>query len=101
MALRQQQLEAKLRKADSFAVIAPRSSYSESEAALVESFVRKGGKLLLVSDPSRPQQINSLAEWFGLDFLPDYLYNTIDYDLNFRNIFVRDFQPDRLTTRAG
>ncbi len=97
LALRQQQLEAKLRKADSFAVIAPRSSYSESEAALVESFVRKGGKLLLVSDPSRPQQINSLAEWFGLDFLPDYLYNTIDYDLNFRNIFVRDFQPDRLT----
>ena len=94
---RQQQLAANLRQADSFVVIAPRVSFSKSEAALVESFVRKGGKLLLISDPSRPHQINSLAERFGLDFQPDYLYNTIDYDLNFRNIFVRDFQPDRLT----
>ena len=97
----QQQLAAKLRQADSFVVIAPQISYSESEAALVESFVRKGGKLLLISDPSRPQQINSLAERFGLDFQPDYLYNTIDYDLNFRNIFVRDFQPDRVTAGLG
>ena len=87
----------KLRQADSFAVILPQTPYSDAEAALVESFVRKGGKLLLVSDPSRPQQINSLAERFGLDFQPDYLYNTVDYDLNYRNIFVRDFQPGRLT----
>ena len=33
-----------------------------------------------------------------MDFQADYLYNTVDYDLNFRNIFVRDFQPDRLTS---
>ena len=97
IAPRYQQLAAKLRQADSFAVILPQTPYSDAEAALVESFVRKGGKLLLVSDPSRPQQINSLAERFGLDFQPDYLYNTVDYDLNYRHIFVRDFQPDRLT----
>ena len=90
-------LAAKLREADSFAVILPRVSFSRAEAALVDNFVRKGGRLLLVSDPSRPQQINSLAEQFGLDFQADYLYNTVEYDLNFRNIFVRDFQPDRLT----
>ncbi len=90
-------LAAKLREADSFAVILPRVSFSKAEAALVDNFVRKGGRLLLVSDPSRPQQINSLAEQFGLDFQADYLYNTVEYDLNFRNIFVRDFQPDRLT----
>ena len=95
---RLQRLAAKLRQADSFAVILPQTPYSDAEAALVESFVRKGGKLLLVSDPSRPQRINTLAERFGLDFQPDYLYNTVDYDLNFRNIFVRDFQPDRLTS---
>ena len=95
--LRQQQFAAKLRQAHSFAVIAPRVAFSKSEVALVESFVRKGGKLLLVTDPSRRQRINTLASRFGLDFQQDYLYNTIDYDLNFRNIFVRDFQPDRLT----
>ena len=98
---RLQQLAAKLRQADSFAVILPQMPFSDSEAALVERFVSKGGKLLLVSDPSGPQQINSLAERFGLDFQPDYLYNTVDYDLNFRNIFVRDFQPDRLTSGLG
>ena len=94
---RLQQLAAKLRRADSFAVILPQTPFSDAEARLVERFVAKGGKLLLVSDPSRPQQINTLAERFGLDFQPDYLYNTVDYDLNYRNIFVRDFQPDRLT----
>ena len=98
---RLQYLAARLRQADSFAVILPQTPYSGAEAALVERFVRKGGKLLLVSDPSRPQRINTLAERFGLDFQPDYLYNTVENDLNFRNIFVRDFQPDRLTAGLG
>ena len=94
---RVQQLEEKLRRADSFLVILPQQPYSEAEAALVERFVQKGGKLLLVSDPTRPHRINTLAERFGLDFQPDYLYNVEEYDLNFQNIFVSDFQPDELT----
>ena len=64
------QLEDQLRRADSFLVILPRAAYSEAEASLVEQFVRKGGKLLLISDPTRPQQINTLAERFGLTFQP-------------------------------
>ena len=95
---RLQQLEEKLRRADSFLVILPQVAYSEAEATLVERFVEKGGKLVLVSDPTRPQRINTLAERFGLDFQPDYLYNVEEYDLNFQNIIVREFQPDRLTT---
>ena len=71
--------------------------YSEEEAALVESFVRKGGKLLLVSDPTRRSQINTLAARFGLEFRPDYLYNQEEYDLNFQNIIVKEFQPEELT----
>ena len=92
-----QELEQRLRGADSLLVIMPGRPYSEAEAALVEKFVGKGGKLVLVSDPSRRQQINTLAERFGLDFQPDYLYNLVDNDQNFRHIFVRDFQPDELT----
>ena len=92
-----QELEEKLRGADSLLVIMPGRPYSEGEAALVENFVSKGGKLVLVSDPARRQQINTLAERFGLDFQPDYLYNLVDNDQNFRHIFVRDFQPDELT----
>ena len=91
-------LEEKLRRADSFLVILPQVDYSEAEAALVERFVEKGGRLLLVSDPTRRRQINTLAERFGLNFQPDYLYNVEEYDLNFKNIIVREFQPDELTT---
>ena len=94
---RLQLLEAGLRGADSFAVILPEDGFGPREAALVERFVQKGGKLLLVSDPGRPHQINSLAESFGLKFQPDYLYNQVEHDLNFSNIFIRDFQPDALT----
>ena len=90
-------LEEKLRRADTFLVVLPQDPYTESEAAIVESFVRKGGKLVLVSDPSRAHQINSLAKRFGLNFQPDYLYDTVEYDQNFRHIFVSDFQPDALT----
>ena len=91
------QLEEKLRRADSLAVIVPQAPYSDAEAALVERFVRKGGKLLLVSDPTRHEHINTLAERFGLSFQPDYLYNMKEYDLNFQNIIIREFQPHELT----
>ena len=95
--VRRQILEEKLRGADSLLVILPRLAYSDAEAALVEKFVRKGGKLLLISDPTRPQQINTLAARFGLDFRPDYLFNVAEYDVSFQNIIVREFQPDELT----
>ena len=85
------QLEQKLREADSFLVMLPQATYSEAEVDVVERFVDKGGKLVLVSDPTRPSRINSLAKRFGVEFQPDYLYNTVEYDLNFRHIFIRDF----------
>ena len=94
---RLQMLEQRLRRATSFAVMLPQTSYSEEEINLVQQFVDKGGKLLLVSDPTRPNRINALAKRFGVEFQPDYLYNTVEYDLNFRHIFVRDFQPAPLT----
>ena len=74
-------LEQRLRRATSFAVMLPRASYSEEEIDLVQRFVDKGGKLLLVSDPTRPNRINTLAKRFGVEFQPDYLYNTVEYDL--------------------
>ena len=94
---RLERLEQKLREADSFLVMLPQATYTEDEADLVERFVDKGGKLVLVSDPTRPSRINALAKRFGVEFQPDYLYNTVEYDLNFRHIFIRDFQPSPLT----
>ena len=90
-------LESKLRQAGSLAVIAPSEPYTKEERGLIRRFVDKGGRLLLVGDPSREQQINTLSEEFGLSFQPGFLYNQVDYDLNHRNIFVRDFFPDPVT----
>ena len=90
-------LEQKLRQAGSLVVILPIEPYLPEEADLVEKFLAKGGRLLLIGDPTRKHLINSLAERFGITFQPDYLYHIIEYDLNFQNIFVRDFRPDLLT----
>ena len=90
-------LESKLRQAGSLAVIAPGEAYTKEERGLVRRFVDKGGRLLLIGDPTRSQEMNSLAEEFGLNFQPGFLYNQVDYDLNHRNIYVRDFFPDPVT----
>jgi hypothetical protein len=91
-------MKEKLRRADSLAVILPIDDYTPEEVDLVERFIlRKGGKVLLLADPTRRHQINSLAERFGLSFQTDYLYNTTDYDLNFQNVFISDFREDEVT----
>ena len=90
-------LENKLRQAKSLVVIAPREPYTKEERSLVRRFVEKGGRLLLINDPTRSQHTNTLAEEFGLSFQPGFLYNQVDYDLNHRNIFVRDFFADPVT----
>ena len=90
-------LESALSKADSFIVILPREPYTDQEVGLVERFIDKGGKVLLIADPTREHEINSLAEPFGLEFQADYLFNQREYELNYQHIFVRGFQPDELT----
>ena len=92
------QLAESLREADTYMVVLPLIPFSETEIAIVERFVNRGGKLLLVSDPSRLHNTNSLAKNFGVDFQSDYLYNTLDNNEHFRRIFIRDFQPDQITS---
>ncbi len=96
------QLEEHLRGADSLLVAAPRDRYSPEEIDLVEEFViRRGGKLLMISDATRRNQVNTLAGRFGVSFQPDYLFNTVEYDLNFQNVIVRDFLPSEITRGVG
>ena len=90
-------LESSLRGATSYVVLFPVDSYPAPDAAAVERFVDKGGKLLLVGEPTRPNKINTLAERFGLKFQGDFLYNQVENDENYRHIFIRDFRPDGLT----
>ena len=94
---RRSQFAERLREADSLVVITPLLAYSAGEIDLIEDFVRKGGKLVMVSDPGRRDQMNTLAQRFGVQFRPDYLFNQVENSQNYQNIFVRDFRPDELT----
>ena len=95
-------LAEQLRLADSFLVIQPSRPFSNEEAALVHQFVEeKGGKLLLIADPTRNHRMNSLSKEFGITFRPDYLHNSVEYDLNFQNVYISDFKPDKLTDGLG
>ena len=90
-------LEEKLRLASGLAVILPDAGYTREEVDLVEQFVDKGGRLLLVADPTRFHEFDLLSERFGITFQPGYLYDTRDYELNFRNIKLSDFREDQIT----
>ena len=94
-------LEEKLREADSFAVILPQDAYAKEEVDVIERYVEKGGRLLLIGDPSRHDHINSVAEEFGITFQDGFLYNVVEHDLNYRNIFLSDFLPNELTQGLG
>ena len=95
---RLERMKEKLRYADAFAIILPQEAFTPEEVGLVREFVKKGGKLLLIGDPTRPSEINSVSAEFGLIFETDYLYNLKEYDGNYRNVFITKFaQANGLT----
>lgn len=94
---RESLLENGLRSAHALAVAMPFFEFTPRERVLVRDFVERGGKLLLLGDVIRQHSLNSLVPDFGLIFEDDYLYNVKEHESNYRNIFLRDFQPGSLT----
>jgi len=107
-------LAGRLRYAQSLAIIAPGTSPSAQEIEAIKAFIDKGGRLLLVADPTRysillddygdfagldsdSSHINDLAAQFGVVFQPDYLYNTVENEGNFRNIRLTDIASNTLS----
>ena len=103
-----------LRHAKALMIVSPGEDWAPEEIQQVQTFVDKGGRLLLVADPTRfdviydeegfyvgldhdAPHLNDLATRFGLVFQSDYLYNTVDNEGNFRNIGLADFARDLLT----
>lgn len=106
-------LPALLRQAKALVVVSPGENWTSDEIEQVANFVAKGGRLLMVTDPSRYDylydewdnflgldhdivHINDLAARFGLVFQGDYLYNTSDNEGNYRNIRLNEFADDPL-----
>lgn len=106
-------LESTLRGASAFVIAAPTYPFDTFERRIIEQFVRDGGKLLLIADPTRqvpiPEEelfynpfavffpesavpvINSLSSAFGLVYFDDYLYDLSSAEGNYRNVRYSDF----------
>ena len=102
------ELAAALRQVSAFVVIAPLDPFTGEELQTVSDFVNRGGRLLLLGDPTRFNllfneedvfdysytietdeiPLNSLANEFDIIFKGDYLYNTLENEGNFRNIIL-------------
>ena len=101
-------LAAALRSVTAYIVISPIREFSRAEVQAVSDFVDRGGRLLLIGDPtnftvsieedffgfdfrinSDDIPLNSLANRFNIIFQGDYLYNTVESEGNFRNIILR------------
>ncbi|MBA7665896.1 hypothetical protein ES703_73970 [subsurface metagenome] len=94
---KEEELEEELLVADAFIVVCPQAEFSKEERETIEKFVDDEGKLLLIADPTRSSEMGSLSLRFGLIFEPDYLYNMKEYDINYRNIFLTEFEEDEIT----
>lgn len=81
----------------SFIVISPSSPFSEEEARIVKEYIDKGGRLLLLSEPEKNTEINSLSFEFGILFWNDYLYNLRENDGNFKYIHLSEFADSSIT----
>jgi hypothetical protein len=91
------ELVEELAEVNAFIIVCPRAEFSKEEGEALTEFVSNGGKLLLVADPTRSGEMNSISFKFGLIFEPDYLYNLEENDANFRNIFIIEFKENEIT----
>lgn len=107
-------LEERLKYADAYLVAAPTLEFTRSEVRAVAAFVDRGGRLVVISDPTRGSAAfdpfgfylgpafgdvavaNGLLAPHGLVFSDDYLYNVHRNEGNFRNVFLSQFHFPRL-----
>jgi hypothetical protein len=90
----------KLRYAKGLILPLPRSDYTAAEVAAIERFVEKGGRLLIIGDPTRTvfvDALNSIAGSFDMVYAADYLYSLENNDNNYRNVIYTNFQESPLT----
>jgi hypothetical protein len=104
-------LEQALKYASAYISIAPTYAFSASEVQELQSFAQRGGRILVITDPTRNgandptaaypavdvNSANVLLSPFGMTFNDDYAYNTHENEGNFRNIVLTDFTKGPIT----
>lgn len=105
-------LDRSLSDADAYVVIDPGRRYTEAEAARIETFVDRGGRLALLGEPTQSQlsgvgivtrtsQMSPLSSRFGLEFGEAHLYNMRENDGNHLNVFASPDGPSTLGTEVS
>lgn len=90
----------KLRYAESLILPLPRVEYTPEEVTEIKNFVEKGGRVVIIGDPTRTvvvESLNSIAGVFGIIYANDYLYSQSNNDNNYRNVVYSNFQDSPLT----
>jgi len=108
-------LEGRLKYVSAYVVVAPFESFTASEVESVRRFVARDGRLLVILDPTRSSSdpelfgsadnakggdvaaANQLLEPLDLAFSNDYLYDLVENEGNFRNVFFETFNESPLT----
>ncbi len=102
-------LSTLLKGAAAFVSIAPTMNFTEDEIQQIQTFVERGGRLLVIADPTRSsseyaisraesvQVANKLLEPYQITFRNDYAYNVYDHEGNFRNVFLEPQDENELT----
>jgi hypothetical protein len=114
----EEDLSQSLKRAESFVVIAPTLPFSDQEIAVVKDFTDRGGRLLVITDPTRDYGYydssvssdsnalamtssttisNLLLNPYNISISNDYLYNLSNNEGNFRHILFSDFADSPLT----
>jgi hypothetical protein len=107
-------LASQLKFASSYVVISPSLAFNSDDIRLVKDFVSLGGRLAVFTDATRGQVMydfagnpignspdvnnaNPLLEPFGININGDYLYNLVENEGNFRNVFFMSFGKSDIT----
>jgi hypothetical protein len=102
-------LEDSLKKADAFVIITPTDFFSPADLEAVENFIDRGGRLLVIADPTRSFSeydnereesvilANEILETFRISFRNDYVYSLSNNEGNYRNVFIKPTVSHPLT----
>lgn len=108
------QLASQLKGASAYVIISPAAFFSSDEIHLLQDFVKRGGRLAVFTDATRglvtydyngnpvasasdSEIANPLLRPFGLSFNSDYLYNLVQNEGNFRDVYFDTFGKSDLT----
>ncbi len=102
-------LTSKLQDADAYVIIAPTTAFNIESIQTIENFVKRGGRLLIVADPTRTNQnyyvdvqnsilyANQVIDPFRIAFKTDYIYSITHNEGNYRNVFAVPAEENKLT----